>query len=179
LWYRNKGESAKNLGYFGVPFALFVGLYTGLLLNQLSGNALWDSALLPWIFLLGGFVSAMALVVLLATLAGQRPAEPFYGLKRVFCSLVILELLLVGAELIVLFNGNAEQVSVANLLVSGDYALWFVGLQIVVGSILPLLLILSATKAASKGLHAAVSVMLLAGILAVRFVVVMAGQVDV
>ncbi|MHC4526899.1 MAG: NrfD/PsrC family molybdoenzyme membrane anchor subunit [Planctomycetota bacterium] len=178
LWYQGKGDAAKKLGYIGVPFALLVGLYTGLLLNQLSGNALWDSALLAWIFLLGGVVSATAGNVLLATIAGVEPAEAFYGLKRAFCTLVILELLLVVTELLVLFNGNAESVSVANLLVSGDYAFWFIGLQVVVGSLVPLALIASAGKAASKGVQAVASVLLLVGILAVRFIVVMAGQVE-
>jgi formate-dependent nitrite reductase membrane component NrfD len=178
LWYQGKGETAKKLGYVGVPFALFVGLYTGVLLNQLSGNALWDSALLPWIFLLGGVLSAMALTVLLATITGIESTEPFYGLKRVFCFLVILELLLVTSEMLALINGGAEAVSMANLLLTGKYALWFIGLQIVVGSLLPLALIASAGKAVSKGLQVLTSVLLLIGILAVRFIVVTAGQVE-
>jgi len=178
LWFNDKSENAKKLGYVGLPLAVFAGMYTGVLLTQLSGNALWDSALLPWIFLLGGLLSAMAVAVLIAAITGRKADVPFYGLKNALCLLVVLELLMVVTELVVLYNGDAEAVSVANLLLAGEFAGWFVGLQIVVGLTLPLILIASAKRTPPVGLHAAVSILLLAGILAVRFIVVMAGQVE-
>ncbi len=178
LWLKNSGNAAKTLGYIGIPLAVFVAMYTGLLLTQLTGNALWDSALLPWIFLLGGLLSAMAVVVSLAAIAGQKPTEPFYGLKNAFCLLVVLELLMVATELFALFSGDAEAVSVANLLVSGTFAGYFWGLQVLFGLILPLILIASAKQAPPVGIHVVASILLLVGVLAVRFIVVMAGQVQ-
>ena len=178
LWRINKGGSAKVLGWLGVPLALFTSIYTGLLLMQLSGSPLWDSALLPWIFLVGGLVSAAAVSVLVLTLTGHEPAEPFFGLKRYICALVILELVMVGSELVALYTGSAESARVANMLLIGRFSVWFVGLQIIVGSVLPLGLLILAGAFRSRILPVLVSVLLLIGVLTVRFVVVFAGRIS-
>ena len=55
-WFAIKGQAdkAKSIAYAGVPFAILVASYTGLLLMQAPGRALWHSALLPVLFLNGG-----------------------------------------------------------------------------------------------------------------------------
>lgn len=178
LWLVGKGGNAKVLGWPGVPLALFVSTYTGLLLLQLSGNPLWDSALLPWMFLVGGLISAAAVTVLVLTVTGQKPTEPLFGLKRYICALVMLELLMVGSELVALYTGSAESAKAANMLLLGKFSVWFVGFQIIVGSVLPLGLLISAALFKSRVFPVFVSVLLLIGVLTVRFVVVFAGQID-
>ncbi len=178
LWWREKGDRAKVLGGVGLAPAIFVGMYTGLLLMQMAGNPLWESALLPWIFLVGGLVSAMAVSVLVLTLLGEKPTEPFFGLKKYICGLVVVELLMVGSELVALYTGPAESVEAANLLLRGQFSGWFIGLQIIVGSVLPLVLLMSAKAPKSAAFNRLVSALLLVGVLSVRFIVVLAGQVS-
>ncbi len=178
LWFRNKPDSAKILGWLGLPLAIFTGMYTGILMMQMSANPLWESALLPWMFLVGGLLSAMAVSILVMTLTKQEPSEPFFGLKKSICVLIIVELLMVSTECLALYLGNVEEVQMANLLLRGELSLLFVGLQIIVGSLLPLVLLILAKAPQSAGFNTLVSALLLVGVLSVRFIIVLAGQVS-
>lgn len=178
LWCLGREGNAKMLGWVGVPLAIFAGTYTGLVLMQLSGNPLWDLALLPWMFLVGGLISAAAVTVLVMTVTGREPMEPFFGLKRLICVLVILELLTVASEIVALYTDSAESAKVADTLLTGQFSVWFVGLQIIVGSVLPLGLLVLTGVFKSRMLPGLACVLLLIGVLAVRFVVVFAGRVS-
>lgn len=176
LWLINKGEKAKTLGFLGLPLALFTGLYTGLLLMQMSGNSLWDSALLPWIFLVGGLLTAIAVSILILTISGQEAIEPFYGLRKYICTLIVIELLMISSELLGLYTGGAEAAQIANKLLTGNLSFWFLNLEIAVGLVIPLGILVVARTSKKAGLHIAVSVLTLIGILTMRFIVVLAGQ---
>ena len=176
LWLINKEDKAKTLGLLGSPFALFTGLYTGLLLMQMSGNSLWDSALLPWIFLVGGLLTAMAVSVLVLTVSGQQAKEPFYGLRQYICTLIIIELLMISSEFVALYTGGADAVELANKLLTGKLSFWFLHLEVVVGLLIPLVILVVAKTSKKAGLHVVVSVLTLIGILTMRFIVILAGQ---
>jgi formate-dependent nitrite reductase membrane component NrfD len=176
LWLKNKGEKAKTLGLLGLPFALFIGLYTGLLLMQMSGNALWDSALLPWMFLVGGLLSAMAVSVLVMTVIRQEPSEPFFGLKKYICALIVIELLMIFSEFVGLFTGGAAATEIAIMLLRGKLSFLFLSLGVVAGLLIPLGILVVAKTSKKAGLHVAVSALMLIGILTMRFIVVLVGQ---
>jgi formate-dependent nitrite reductase membrane component NrfD len=176
LWLINRQEKAKTLGLLGLPLALFTGLYTGLLLMQMSGNSLWDSALLPWLFLVGGLLTAIAVCILILTLSGQEAAEPFYGLRNYISTLIVIELLMIGSELVGLYTGGTAAVEIANKLLTGKLSFWFLHLEVVVGLLIPLLILVVAKTSKKAGLHVVVSVFTLIGILTMRFIVILAGQ---
>lgn len=173
-----KDSGAKVLGWLGLPFAIFVGMYTGLLLMQMAGNPLWESPLLPWMFLVGGLISAMAVSVLLLSLMGQEATEPFFGLKKYVCTLIVVELLMIGSEFMALYTGSAESVLAAELLLKGAFSGWFIGLQIAAGSVLPLCLLVVAKRARGVAFHTLVALLLLVGVVTVRFIIINAGQVS-
>ncbi|MBW7989699.1 MAG: hypothetical protein FVQ84_06755 [Planctomycetes bacterium] len=176
LWLINKEEKAKTLGLLGLPLALFTGLYTGLLLMQMSGNSLWDSALLPWIFLVGGLLTAIAVSVLVLTVSGQEATEPFYGLRKYISALIVIELLMISSELVALYTGGTAAAEIANKLLTGNLSFWFLNLEVAVGLLLPLVILVVAKTSKKAGLHVVVSVLTLIGILTMRFIVVLAGQ---
>ncbi len=176
LWLTNKGEKAKTLGLFGLPLALFTGLYTGLLLMQMSGNALWDSALLPWIFLVSGLLTAIAVTVIVLTVIGQEPTESFFGLRKYIGALITIELLMIFSELVGLFTGGAAATEIADTLLRGKLSFWFLNLEVIAGSLIPLGLLVAAKTSKNAGLHVVVSALILIGILTMRFIVVLVGQ---
>ncbi len=176
LWLINKEEKAKTLGLLGLPLALFTGFYTGLLLMQMSGSSLWDSALLPWIFLVGSLLTAISVSVLILTVSGQEPTEPFYGLRKYICTLIVIELLMIFSELLALYTGGADSVELANILLTGKLSFWFLNLEVAVGLLIPLGILVVAKTSKKAGLHVVVSVLTLIGILTMRFIVVLAGQ---
>ena len=174
-WLLIKGQAAKakRFAYVGLPFAILTGVYTGVLLMQSPGRALWHSALVPVVFLNGGLVSGMAAVILVSV--GRLSQELLSKLGRVVGWLVLLELGLVIVELVALLNGGAEGVEVAKALLAGSFSFLFLGVQIVLGAVIPLLILLR-----SKVSSAAVAVacaLVLVGIFTMRYVVVIGGQV--
>jgi formate-dependent nitrite reductase membrane component NrfD len=144
---------------------------------QMSANPLWESALLPWMFLIGGLLSAMAVSVLVMTLTRQEPSESFFGLKKSICALIIVELLMVSTEHLALYLGHVEEVQMANLLLRGKFFLLFIGLQIIVGSLLPLGLLVMVKASNSTAFRTLVSLLLVVGVFTMRFIIVMIGQI--
>jgi len=174
-WFSLKGqtEKAKCLAYLGVPFALLVGAYTGVLLGQAPGRALWHSALIPVLFLNGGLISGLAAVILLSV--GRQSRELLSDLGKVAGWLVLLELGLVGIELIALINGGTEGVETANALLAGEFSLLFVGVEIVLGAVIPLLILLRSKV--NPAALAVASALVLVGVFTMRYVIVIGGQV--
>jgi len=165
-------EKARKFGYLGVPFAVLVAAYTGVLLAQAPDRPLWHAALIPVLFLNGALVSGMALGLLVST--GQQDGGASAKIGKFLACLVLLELGLVVVELIVLFNGGAEGTIAVRGLLTGPYTVAFLGIEVLAGMIVPAVLLLR-----SKALAAQVvaSALILVGVFTMRYVVVIGGQV--
>ncbi len=168
-----KKSLAKLAAYVGVPFAVLVATYTGLLLAQAPGRVLWHSALIPLLFLNGGLISGAAATLLLS--AGSQPKELLSKLGKVVGWLVVLELVMVAVEFVVLFNGEAEGVAVAKGLLEGEFGFLFLGIELLLGAVIPLLILLR--RGVSSASLSVASVLVLIGVLAMRYVIVVGGQV--
>ncbi len=164
-------EKAKFIGYIGVPFALLVAAYTGMLLNQAPDKPLWNTALLPVLFVNGGLISGMA-VALLAS--GNRGEELLAKVGRYLAWLVLAELVLVLFEVVVMFSHGGDDAMVAAALFTSGFALLFIGLEIVLGAAIPIFLLLRSKAPAARAIA---SVLILIGVFAMRYVVVIGGQV--
>lgn len=177
LW---KGNSAKvkSWGKVGVIFAAALGLYTGFLLAAVPGRPLWNSALLPVLFLISGAVAALSLMSMAqgffpnaVMLKGDGAEEAMHGLK---VGIVTLEfLLLVFHLLAVVFPSEAGRAVVQNLL-SGTKSLSFLGVQVGIGMIVPLLILCFSKRSASAlGISGLLS---LIGVYALRYNFVFGGE---
>lgn len=121
----------------GSVLGVAVAMYTGALLGVCQTFPLWNSALLPILFLVSALSTGAALVLLVGSV---RYAEEFDGaglLKKCHFYLPLAELVLIAALLFVTGNGaSAGTASVAALL-SGKYALAFWLGLVVVGLVGP------------------------------------------
>lgn len=169
---------AKKAGYLGLPFALVAATYTGLLLAQMQGVELWHTALLPWLFLVGALISASALVVLVAVSIGAE-LGPFGGLRKLVLWLIGLDLLLIISELLVLANGGSQSALALKLFLTGHYSFGFLFVQIFLGALVPLYVLLSETRMRNPRVQAVTATLLLIGVFAMRYILVMAGQMAV
>ncbi len=168
-----KGAQAKLAAYIGVPFAILVATYTGILLSQAPGIIMWHSAIIPVLFLNGGLISGTAATMLVS--AGRQSKDLLSKLGKVVGWLVVAELGLVVIELIVLLNGEVEGVAAAKALLAGEFGFLFLGVEIFLGAVIPLL-ILFRREVSSAALSIA-SILILIGILTMRYVIVVGGQV--
>ena len=167
----------------GAAFGLCVGMYTGALLGVVKTFPLWNTALLPVLFLVSAMSAGAASVLLTAIFKHPEEFNRAGVLKKFHFCLPIIELVLVAALLFVtMYNSTAGFESVWSL-VAGKWApLFWVGL-VAVGLVLPtvlecrLLFFSSKEFEESRTAHyisAASDAAVLVGGFLLRFLVVMA-----
>lgn len=169
-----KGEAkAKIVAYAGLPFAFLVPTYSGIALAQAPGKVLYHTPLLPWLFLTGGLISGLAVVILISM--RKQDSELVKKLGKYVAWLVVLELVMLLGEVLVLFNGAAEEVRAANALLVGQYSFLFWVLQIITGAAIPATLYF--IQKVPKVIRHGASVLLLVGIFTMRYIVIIGGQI--
>lgn len=148
-----------------------LGVYTGILLGTLGARAAWCSPVLGPLFLSSGLSAGAALLLLLPLGAEEAKLVARWDRWAMLGELVLLVLFLVG-----LGSGDAAQAEAARLLVAGRFAGPFFALVIAGGLVVPLMLGVADERSASRG-HARLGpVLALGGGLALRWVLVLAGQ---
>jgi protein NrfD len=160
----------KALGVTGVLVGIALGIYTGILLSALGARPLWASAALGPLFLASGLSTAAAFGHLVAPERMER--EELARMDNVF---LVAELALIGLLLIGLVSSTRAQAEAAALLLGGPYtAVFWVGV-VGLGIVIPL--VIQSLAVSHRITHTPVAPLLvMAGGVALRFVIVFAGQ---
>lgn len=190
----------QALGWANVVLGIGLGIYTGILLNTMVARPLWNSAILGPLFLVSGLSAGVATMHIAATLLQGRgapqgmvggafsslllPLGPQHPDKPTAQALVrqdqvflVAELVFIGLLLANLFTSSASHAAAASIITSGPYALAFWGGVVVVGVLVPL--VWQALELAHKVPHTVLpAVLVLAGGLTLRWVMVNAGQLS-
>lgn len=148
-----------------------LGVYTGVLLSTLGARALWSSALLGPLFLVSGCSTGAALALLFRLAPAEREVVARWDRIAIGLELLVLALFLAG-----LATSGADGRAGAALLVGGPYTAPFVLLVLAGGLLVPLLLATLERRLHLKPTAVAPALVLLGG-LALRAVLVLAGQV--
>ena len=147
-----------------------LGVYTGVLLSALGARALWASALLGPLFLASGLSTGAAFLMLFPVGADERRVLARWDLAAIGVEAAIVLLWLVG-----LATGSAAGRDAAALLLGGRFTAPFWALVVAAGLAVP-----AALEALEERLHlratAAAPALVLAGGLALRWILVAAGQ---
>jgi formate-dependent nitrite reductase membrane component NrfD len=147
-----------------------LGVYTGILLSTLGARALWSSALLGPLFLASGVSTGAAFLLLFRLNGEERQALGRWHLAAVGAEVALLALFLVG-----LASGDSASQEAVRLLLGGPYTGPFWALVVVAGLGMPTLLELLERKAHLRPTVVA-PLLVLAGGLALRWILVSAGQ---
>ena len=147
-----------------------LGAYTGLLLGALGARPLWNSGILAPLFLVSGISTAAALLSLLRVPHGIEER-----LSRWEVQLIGTEIALLAVLFIDLSTGSAVAQAASRQLLNGPYTGVFWGLVLFLGLVVPLALKLFE-RARRVPPAAPAAVMVLVGGLALRWVLVLAGQ---
>ena len=164
--------SRLNLIWDAVTILLGVGLgaYTGFLLSTIPARPLWDSPMLPVLFLVSGLAAGLAVFVLLLP-SGQ-------GSKMAAMALVVglVEVAAVAGYLLTLAVGTEATRRALDLLLN-NYALAFWGGVVLLGLLVPLAIEFLEVRRRhlSPALVRAAPLLILIGGLILRFVVLYAG----
>jgi Ni/Fe-hydrogenase subunit HybB-like protein len=170
----------------GIPSAFLLHGYVGFIFGSVKANPWWSTPLMPVVFLFSAIVSGIAAVLLLymaiTRLRGQEIDMPCVDTiaRYLFYSFVIdfsLEML----DLIHRIYEADESFGTLDFMVKTRLYLPHIVVQIMLGTLLPIGLLaltqlVRLTEAARRGLYATAGVLTLIGIFAMRWNVVIGGQ---
>jgi tetrathionate reductase subunit C len=183
-YFMFKGDlkRTKIFGLIGIPLALLVHGYTGFILALGKARVLWNTAIMPPIFLVSAMVSGLALMILVVIIKDyilQRGKAPnrdlLYALGKFLVASIGLDLVLIGIDLSVLLTSTTEAYRAALMLLNGQFSFLFLGVELLLGAIIPLLLFLLPFTRRWVPAYALASVLVMAGIFAMRCIMVIGG----
>jgi formate-dependent nitrite reductase membrane component NrfD len=160
----------RSLGFVSMATGIGLGIYTGILLSALGARPLWSSGLLGPLFLASGLSSSAAF----AHWASPEPEErrQLAWLDNLFLT---IELGLIGMLLIGLASSTEAHAEAARLVLGGPFtAVFWVGV-VFLGILLPL--VIQSLAVTHRIIHTPIApILVMLGGLALRFVIVYAGQ---
>ena len=179
-----------NVGYavtiIGIPSAFLLHGYVGFIFGSVKANAWWSTPLMPIVFLFSAMVSGIAAVMVIYMAACR--------LRRVFIDMRCLDTIAQYLFYVFLIDFSLEMLDLIHRIYEADESfrsldfmvhtrLWFsqVLLQIIVGTGIPLVLLganqlLRFREGVRRGMYATAGVLTLIGIFAMRWNVVIGGQ---
>jgi formate-dependent nitrite reductase membrane component NrfD len=183
-YFMFKGDlkRTKIFGLIGIPLALMVHGYTGFILALGKARVLWNTAIMPPIFLVSAMVSGLAMMILVVIVKDfiiQKGKDPnrdlIYALGKFLVASIVLDLILIGIDLSVLLTSTTEAYKAALMLLNGQFSFLFLGVELILGAIIPLLLFLSPFTKRWIPAYVIASVLVMIGIFAMRCIMVIGG----
>ncbi len=181
-------KMVKFLAAIGIPGAFLLHGYVGFLFGALKSNPWWSTPLMPIIFIFSAVVSGIAALIVMYQVAMKLKGlvidraciDTMCGWLWMFLMITAsLELL----ELVTLSYEKAEEWEIIGQLLFGPLAFSFLGLQMIVGVLIPfvLLMIIVLMKEnmgdkVTNTLSFTAAILLLIQVLAMRWNVVIGGQ---
>ncbi|MGZ3535059.1 MAG: NrfD/PsrC family molybdoenzyme membrane anchor subunit [Thermodesulfobacteriota bacterium] len=180
--FKNNAKMTKLFGTIGIPLAVAVHGYCGFILGFAKARHLWNTALMPILFLVSAIVSGVALVIFVVYIKdkffsseGKVNEELIFGLAKLMGGFLLLDLFLVLSDVLILLAGSEDAIKVGWLLLTGKFAIPFLGIENGLGKVVPAILIFS-TKLRTTNRVVLASCLVMFGILFMRLIVVFAGE---
>jgi len=180
--FRGKKTMTRLFGTIGIPLAIFVHGYTGFILALGKARALWNTALMPFLFLISAMVSGIALMILISIVKDRFFSkektinrELVFGLGQLLVAMILIDLFLVLSDVLVLLVSHAEAQEVAHLILTGKFSFYFLVVENIMGKIIPAIILL-VPRFRNLTTVTVASVLVVVGIFFMRYVVVVGGE---
>jgi Ni/Fe-hydrogenase subunit HybB-like protein len=180
------GKLIRLLAIIGIPAACLLHGYVGFIFGAVKSNAWWSTPLMPIIFLISAIVSGIALLIVMYTLVSKIRKTPLdsdclHSLALWLGGFLTLAVALEGLEVLTMFYESEETWEIIQQLITQKIVVTYVGLQFLMGSLLPLFIMGSAEIAKFREqtktvLRFASACLILIGVFAMRWNVVIGGQ---
>ena len=161
----------KIIGVIGLPFALLVCVYTGVLISATT-NALWNTPVLPIVFVTSAMVTGIAAVIFVLALLQLPKKEvpedsPIPKLEK-------LNSMMIGVQLLAVVLFMLLRINTAPMKAIMSGPTWWI-LVIGLGLVVPLIVGLKA-KIKKPQVSLVVAALILLGGFLLRYVILMGGQ---
>ena len=170
----------------GIPSAFLLHGYVGFIFGSVKANPWWSTPLMPIVFLFSAIVSGIAAVMLLymaiARLRGLAiDMRCVDEVARYLLYAFIIDFSLESLDLVHRIYEADESFRTLDFMVQTQLYLPHIVVQIVLGTLVPIALLtltqlVSLTERARRGIYATAGVLTLVGIFAMRWNVVIGGQ---
>ncbi len=181
-------KMARLWGLGGLPVAIAGHGYTGFFLALSKARAFWNTALNPALFMVSAMVSGLAMLIVLSNLWLRRYAPQMSEdqvakhksvvgtLLRLFIIFIVADLFLIGSDLTVLASSDTESYAMLQLLTTGEFAIWFLGIELFLGAFLPLGLLAHPKTRMIPAVQYASAALVIIGVFVMRVIIVIGGQ---
>ncbi len=156
-----KGDRGRVPGWLSVIAILLMVFFIGVdawLFGSVIAQPSWQSLLIGPVFIAAALASGVAAIAVASGLAGATfglhnylTRSLFRGLSRALALLMAIYLAVVAVDkAMVLALGSAEEIAVAEAVLTGEFA-WSFWLAVVVGFLVPIAVLLSPAGSSKKG----------------------------
>ena len=179
---RSFAPLSKTIETLLFVLAIGVGVYTGFLLSAITKLPLWNTPILPILFLTSGFSSGIAANILVGLCCFKHLIHEenvkyllVLDLRAVLFEIPLIAVLFLGLY----FEGGASALAAKQALTTGQYALIFWLGVVRLGLLTPIAIALTALKnhAYRVGYIVANSLVVICGVVMLRYYIVYAGQI--
>lgn len=164
-------KNGKTLALVTAVLALGLPIYTGYDLSVHQSRPLWNTPVMPVLFVALALASGSAVSALLA---GSNTAAQTLLRQYLLWSVGAVGIILIGMMGTTHYGGSAEELTFI-ILTTGSMGLIFVGLGIVAGTVAPVALLLAPAGRQQGGVMLA-ALLVLVGSAALRYAILMAPQ---
>ncbi len=161
---------AKPLAWAFIFLSVILGMYTGILLSAFNARPFWNTSILGMLFLVSGFSTGTAFVILLSKNHHERS---LFG--KIDMGLIAIEIFLIIHLFMGLLASTQVQENAAKLFLGGPYTAIFWTFVFTLGLAVPLIIELLEWRGRKIPMAVPAWLVLIGGLI-LRFIVVDAGQ---
>ncbi len=160
----------KALAWAMLALAIILGIYTGILLSAFNARPLWNTSLLGPLFLVSGMSTGAATILWMSKDHYERRIMSMIDLV-----LIVVEIFFIIHLFMGFLASTAVQIEAADLFLGGQFTVSFWVFVVILGLVFPA--ILEILELSGRKIPAAIpALLILFGGLALRFIMVEAGQ---
>lgn len=152
--------------------SVILGIYTGILLSAFNARPLWNTSILGPLFLTSGLSTGAAAIILLSKSHAERLA-----FAKIDLMLIAIEIFLIVHMLMGFRASTQVQIEASRLFLGGEFTALFWVFVMGMGLVIPAILEIFELKG-KKVPYIIAPIMVLAGGLIFRFIIVHAGQIS-
>lgn len=180
--FKENLKLTRIFAFIGIPLAISVHGYTGFILAFGKARALWNTAVMPILFLASAIVSGIALMILVCVIKDRFFSKEkkidrdlIFKMGRLLAWMIVFDLFLVLSDVLVLTISHSEAQAAARMLLGGTYGFLFLVVENLLGKIVPFIL-LTVPRFRTTVTVLIAAVLVVVGIFFMRYIVVLGGE---
>ena len=181
--FRGRKRLTRTFGLIGIPLALMVHGYTGFILAFGKARPLWNSSIMPLLFLVSAMVSGIAMMIIVSLIRDRfftrehiLNTDILSALATMLGWCLVFDLFLTATEMVVHGISHLGAQENVALLLTGPFAGLFLVLENLVGKVIPMAVVLAPRTRRMIPLLLLASILVMIGIYTMRYNVVVGGE---